>query len=90
MYYHNSPTVKTIKQLKQSRAADMLNATNSMKLISDSYKTILLELENLRHKELEADQLLMRFPDKTNDINKKMDHNYTIMQNKLEKFLSDN
>ncbi len=89
MYYHNSPTLKAIKQVKASRAADMADATAGMKQISASYKTILKELEELRQKELQADQLLSRFPDKADHISKKMQHNYTIMRNKLDKFLSD-
>jgi hypothetical protein len=90
MYYHNSPTVKTIKKLKASRAADMADATASMKQISKNYQIILKELESLRQKELTADQVLARFPEKSDLISKKMQHNYKLMQNKLEKFLSDN
>lgn len=88
MYYHNSPTIKNIKMIKQLRAGDMADAVSNMKAISASYKDILLALNDLREKELQADQLIARFPEKTNDINKKMSHYYTLMDKKLANFLS--
>lgn len=88
MYYHNSPTVKQIKEIKASRAADMANATASMKAISNEYKQILKDLDELRKKELTADQILARYPEKTDEINKIMAHKYKIMAHRIERFLS--
>lgn len=89
MYYHNSPTVQKIKQLKASRAADMADATAGMKQISASYKKILTSLEILREKEIKADDLIRLYPDKAGEVRKKMRHYYKLIDNKLEKFLSD-
>jgi hypothetical protein len=89
MYYHNSPTLKNIKLLKTSRAADMNDAIAGMKAISASYRNILKDLHKLREKELVADQLVARFPEKKDAIAKQMTHNYKIMENKLAKFLGD-
>jgi len=88
MYYHNSPTTKNIKMIKKLRAGDMAEAVSNMKAISASYKDILLVLDDLRAKELQADQLIAQFPEKTDEIHKKMGHYYKLMENKLDNFLS--
>ena len=74
--------------LKASRAADMAEATASMRLISKSYQRILKDLDALRQKELIADQIIARYPEKTEEVTKKMDHAYILMDNKLAKFLA--
>lgn len=88
MYYHQSPTVQNIKTLKASRATAMRIHLDAMKQTSKDYKNILLDLDELRDKELQADNLLARFPDKAGEIEKKMKRNYKLMQNKVDKFLS--
>lgn len=88
MYYHNSPTTKNIKMLKALRAGDMAQATDAMKRITKHYSKILSDLDVLRQKELQADQLLRRYPEKAREIEKKMQHNYKLMDNKINKFLS--
>lgn len=90
MYYHNSPTTKNIKMIKSLRAGDMADAINAMKQITNSYAPIMKALMELRLKELQADRLTARYPEKKAEIDKKMAHNYKLMENKLNKFLSVN
>lgn len=67
----------------------MATAVAGMKQISASYRGILKDLQTLRSKELVADQLLAKWPEKSDEIAKQMAHNYKLMDNKLAKFLGD-
>ena len=89
MYYHNSPTVKNIKLLKESRAQDMACAVNGMKQVSASYAVILKELDKLRAKELQADQIITAYPEQAGAVSKKMQHKYIVMKNKIDRFLTE-
>lgn len=89
MYYHNSPAVKNIKQLKAIKTTETAKAIKMIRQQTTAkYKDILSELEELREKEQAADQLLARFPDKAEEVENKMQHNYKIVNNKLDKFLN--
>ena len=89
MYYHNSPTVRNIKLIKESRAQDMACAVNGMKQVSADYAVILKELDTLRSKELQADSIIAAYPEQAGAVSKKMKHKYTIMKNKIERFLTE-
>lgn len=52
MYYHNSPTVKQLKQLKAQRATEMKQLLATMKSVTSKYDTTITKLEKLRKQEL--------------------------------------
>lgn len=89
MYYHNSKTVKQLKSVKQAKATEMKSVITQMKAITFKYQKLIKLLEDMRQKEILADDILSRWPEKQAEVRKQMDHNYLILDNKLKKTIDN-
>lgn len=55
MYYHNSPTVQQLRQLKRAKADEMKFYLHAMTRVTTKYDNAIYLLQRLRTKELEIE-----------------------------------
>ena len=92
-YYHKSPTIQQLKDIKALRAAEMKKCTDAMKAISAKYADVVATLEHQRSMEIDVAGHIKqgRFSDEQIAvIDGKIKANHAKLARKVAKFTGAN